>query len=953
VFSFVIQKMKSNLWKVLCLLLGCILVVGMFASIPIYTKGILQRMFIKQLEMQQTNEQIYSGYYSMGKTYQYATDTKDPVKERYLGTFTSMDAIRAQMTDAQKDMPYVPLMTAERIQLDKLFYYRPSVSDTVLDKISINGMSDFENHVSIIAGRMYAPTDDGTTFEAVVSESAMKEKGFTIGQIIQIKTDLYAAEESDALSVEIVGVVAASDPSDPYWYVSLDSYRAGIIMNYEVLLNEARTNLPRNLVEYNIWSIYDYHSFSFEDSQRVQSVYEESLRWIETTDKNTTIDCTFSDVIQGYPNYKDQLETTLRILFVPIILMLAFYIYMVSQLMVVTDKSNISIMESRGAGKRRIVLTYLIEYSIIAVISFITGPLLGLLMCRILGSSNGFLTFVGRTALPVSISVRALVYAASAMLFFIAVTLVPVFILARKGIVETKRTVSRRSKSPVWQRYFLDVILLGISLYAYLMMQDSLADEASFVSKNNSLLFLASTIFILGTGMLFLRIYPVIVRSIFYVGRKKWSPVFYTSFLQVSRTDGREQFLMLFIVLALSVGIFNANAARTINQNAEDEVAQLIGTDLVIQEDWTEYGSDGSVITSFNPTLDVSITKTTHYMEPDITKYEDMDGISNVTRVLNSRGFSTLEMIDKRVINIEIMGIDPYEFGQVAWTRSDILPYPINSYLNAMTQNSSFAVISEKIANSLGCGTGDFLKFAVKDGSEITFTVLAVVSYWPGLSATYITDEGVKTNNSFLIMNLDYYYDKNPMEPYEVWATKEEGVPDQKIYDQISSKNIVVESIASKTQSISEVKNDPQLQGLNGALSLGFIVSMLICAVGFLIYWIVSIQGRVLQFGIYRAMGMNKLSVLGIIGAEQVLISGVSILTGVLIGDAASVLYLPLFKILNRSDGTAIPFQIVSSASDYVKIFVILGIVLIMCFAILSRIMLHIRIDQAVKLGEE
>ena len=45
-----------------------------------------------------------------------------------------------------------------------------------------------------------------------------------------------------------------------------------------------------------------------------------------------------------------------------------------------------------------------------------------------------------------------------------------------------------------------------------------------------------------------------------------------------------------------------------------------------------------------------------------------------------------------------------------------------------------------------------------------------------------------------------------------------------------------------------EQKNDPVLQGTNGILTVGFIVVLLLCTVGFLIYWILSIQSRALLF---------------------------------------------------------------------------------------------------------
>ncbi len=954
-FSFVWQKMKSNRWKVLSLLFGCILVVGMFASIPIYTEGILQRMLIKQLENRQTEQKIYSGYYGLAKEYRYTTDTSDSKKSRYQGTFQSIDKIRSEMTKVQADIPYKEQATDEMIQLENLFIEVPtSVEGQSEDRsVTIGSMTGIEDHLSLVAGRMYENSSQAGVFEAVVTEKAMQQKGFTVGSEIEIKTDLYGKEPSDVFKVRIVGVVSASDYKDSYWYTPLSTFDDGLIMNYSELFKETQKNWPRNLVNYSLWSTYDFRGFRFQDASSILNATNASAVRLKDIDKKITVNCTFSDIMTNYPSYQTSLQTSLQILFIPIVLMLAFYIYMVSQLMVTTDKTVISVMESRGAGKGRIVLFYLMEYSLLAAVSFILGPLLGLLMCKVLGASNGFLSFVSRTALPVQIGGAALLYAAAAMIFFVLVTLIPVFLFARKGIVETKRTVSRKSKSPVWQRYFFDIILLGISGYALYLIRSSLADETSFVSKNNMLLFLASTLFIMGAGMLFLRIYPLLVKIVYRIGRKKWSPVLYTSFLQVSRTDGREQFLMLFIVLALSVGIFNANAARTINQNKEDEVSQSIGADLVVQETWLKYTEDGSVASSSNPTLSSSTSQATHYNEPSLDRFSSMDGVEHVARVLSVKNNNKLTSASSRAAGISVMGIDPAEFGQVAWSRSDALPAPINSYLNAMTENPGFVVISKKLSDSLKVNPGDSLTFSVDSGEELQVTVLGVVDYWPGLSSTYITEEGVLVYNCFMVMDLDYYLSNNPMIPYEVWIKKTDGTLDQDIYNQIEKKSIAVDSISSMAQSIAAVKNDPQLQGLNGALSLGFIVSMLICAVGFLIYWIVSIQGRVLQFGIYRAMGMKKRSILGIIGAEQVMISGVAIGAGILIGNIASTLYVPLFKILNNNAGTSLPYRIVSQLSDYLKIYVILGIILILCFIILSRLMLSIRIDQAVKLGEE
>ena len=56
----------------------------------------------------------------------------------------------------------------------------------------------------------------------------------------------------------------------------------------------------------------------------------------------------------------------------------------------------------------------------------------------------------------------------------------------------------------------------------------------------------------------------------------------YASFIQVGRGGGQDRFLMLFLILTLSIGIFNANAARTLNNNIEEKIKYANGADLNI-----------------------------------------------------------------------------------------------------------------------------------------------------------------------------------------------------------------------------------------------------------------------------------------------------------------------------------------------------------------------------------
>ena len=64
-----------------------------------------------------------------------------------------------------------------------------------------------------------------------------------------------------------------------------------------------------------------------------------------------------------------------------------------------------------------------------------------------------------------------------------------------------------------------------------------------------------------------------------------------------------------------------------------------------------------------------------------------------------------------------------------------------------------------------------------------------------------------------------------------------------------------------------DVRNDLLIQsklptrgGVFGILSLGFLVTIAVTLAGYLLYWFFNLSGRVVQFGVLRAMGLSKSS---------------------------------------------------------------------------------------------
>lgn len=953
--SLVIRKIVSNTWKVLCLLLGSILVVGMVCSIPIYTNGILQRLLTKDLEKAQADKQRYPGYLVLSSNYDYVNSQ---------GSEQIMEQMRFFHTDMVSKMPYVPEATLESLETTSLFYTYEDEKGAQRQGFTAYGLSDFPEHIQIDKGRLYQNTSDGVV-EAIVTDAALKNLNLLLNKEYPVNSYKQKRGDPPLFTIRIVGLFSAADNQDLYWYQHINTFAQSVVVDPAILEEMALNHPPLNIGEQLLVAAYDYHDFRIQDINKIKEVHDYGEEVAIDYSRTTHFISTFASVIDRYVVREAELKLTLQILIVPILLMLVFYIFMVSQLMVRSELSLISVLESRGASRSQILTLYTLESLIIGFITFVIGPILGLWMVRIIGAANGFLEFVNRKALHAELDRQALLYGLAAVFLFILTTLLPVFMQSRTTIVEQKRKKSRHGRPPLWQRLFLDLILLFVSLYAHrrLTAQLSLQKQTGLVGTETDLdflLFLSSTLFILGAGLLFLRIYPWLIRLIYWIGRRFWNPALYASFHQISRSNGQEQFLMIFLILALSIGLFNANAARTINRNTEDRIRCEVGADLMLQEYWQKYDQNGMPIIedsgmgmSMNMSLDTTTaTQIVKYDEPDFGKYERLDGVAAAARVFRSDE-TRISRGSLRSDNVRLMAIDPYDFARTAWYRKDLFSHHMNEYMNVMMSTPNAVIVSGNLRDKLGLKVGDGIIYTVNTTDSVDGVVIAFVDHWPGFKPLDQDKSGQMKEQSLIVANFEYMLSKTAIVPYEVWIKREAETTDKMIYDAIETQKINVTKIESATQKITAAKNDPQLQGTNGALTLGFIVSMLVCAVGFLIHWIMSMQGRVLQFGVYRAMGLGKGSVFGMMIAEQILVSGVAILVGTLIGNLSSLFFVPLFQLVYSSADQPIPFKIIFEASDARKVFLILGFVLLICFAVLAHLILKIKIDQAVKLGEE
>jgi putative ABC transport system permease protein len=941
--------MFSNFWMIICLLLGSILATALVSCIPIYTDGIMQRMLTKDMENYQLETGKFPGEYQVTATLNYNFKHEDRVKAlRYF----EKEVVTKRIP--QLDLPL--LYVSQGITMGNLNF--PLTIEEKYDHTSdlmyaqLGTLSGLEDHITITNGRMYSKEKVDGVIEVIASQQAMKVQNLLLNKEYILLDPV--RDYTEACRVKLVGVYTYKEANDVYWNHGLIKHNMEFMMDYDLFGREFLTDVNGMLTEVQWNCAFDYHGITIGNLSKLASVYEEQEKWYAKYRSSLDFEMPVSTILSKYSERAAQLRNMLWVLTVPVLIMLTFYIFMVSQLIVNHDENSINVFKSRGAGKGQIFVSYLIESGLIGCVAFILGPLLGMFICGILGSSNGFMEFVQRTALPVSLNLKVYLYSLGAVLVMMITMLAPVVSASRSTIVQYKQSKSRVKKAAIWKKFFLDIVLLliaGYGIYRYQQQQKVL--EATGISANelqiDPLLFLTSTIFVLGAGLLFIRLYPYLIRAIYWLGRKFWTPVPYISLIQVGRSRGQEQFLMLFIILAISTGLFNANSARTVNKNIEDKIRYSIGADVRLKALWED--NQLPVMPGLPQAEKDKIKQPPlRYYEPNFNEYTSLPGAELATKVL-FREDGVMQTTMDWADNIHIMGIIPNEFAKVSWFRNDLLPYHINDYINLMVDAPKAYLVSSNLREKYKLKEGDTIHISWGDQNYLEGVVYAFVDYWP----TYNPNPVAKGKDApgLIVANLSYIQNKMALQPYEVWIKKAEDATDKEINDKITEKNIQLVKLQYTDQELVKMKNDPLLQGMNGMLTLGFIASMLISLLGFLIYWIISIQGRVLQFGILRAMGMSLAKVIGMLACEQVLVSGAAILIGILVGGFTGDLFIPLLQIMYSSADQVPPFRIMANGADYIKVYAVIGTMISMGFLILWRIISRIKIDQAVKLGED
>ncbi len=930
---FVLRKMANKKWMVFALLIGNILLVSIACSNAMYGKAVLQRTLTRELAGYMQEKNAYPGLLSL-KT----------------GASASKNHLTIAAADIVRGMPEkfgVPALEMVEYYSVGPLRVEPDMERQkgMAESVMFGSMSDLKEHTRIVAGRMYSdePAEDGT-IEVIVSQSAMIDLDLIMGESFTVPK--VVMPDGSPLHVRVCGVYTNSETNDIYWVRSPNALQRVCLMSESIFDSLFKQEGSSVQLDGQFYLLLDYNAMRGDQAEHILAVLDEYDVMLGELAGHTCATA-FESILREFLVTTKKVNVTLWVLQVPIFMLLAACIFMVSRQMLDMEQNEIAVLKSRGASRSQILTTYFIQSTVLALLGFAAGVPLGAYLVQVLGSANAFLEFIRRSPLPVEITPTVLAFGAAAAAFSVAAMVLPVFRHSNTTIVNHKQKKHRRSEAPLWQRLFMDVAVLAVALYGlynYNSQKEFLAQRVLDGASLDPMLFISSSLFMVGAGLFALRILPVITYVIFRLFKRWWSPALYAAFLRVIRTRYSQSFIMVFLILTIALGVFNAQAARTINTNEEDNIRYGIGAELVFREEW----GDNRMQMEGDASIELM------YEEPDYGRFATMEGIRSITRVLNDTNAS-MSVSGGTIKNLQVMGIHTREFGETAWFKDGLLPNHFYEYLNAMSTNSRAVLVSRNFQTEYKFELGDAIYYKNKDGDSARGIIFGFVDYWPGYQPVKYTrgSDGLyrEAENFLIVANFNQLQAYWGITPYQIWIDAEDST--RFIYDYAEQNDLKFVVFSDASAEIVALKNDPVFQGTNGILTVGFIVVLILCSVGFLIYWILSIKSRSLQFGIYRAMGMSMREILTMLIGEQVFISATSIVTGALVGWLTSMLYMPLIQMAYAAYDRALPLKVISDESDMVRLLLIVGAVMLVCMMILGWLISRMKIAQALKLGED
>ena len=535
-----------------------------------------------------------------------------------------------------------------------------------------------EDHIEILpGGRMptelldVSPDGSPITIEAAVPYQIANEIGLTVGSTLSVVP--HWMDATPYASVVVSGIFRRTDPDHPLWRLDSEvfhTFSSGSFVAVPLLVSE--DTLLRGLGGAFTDMDTTYGWMLLTDHERLQATNAtDALFAVITMRRN--LSRTFlsyrqvTDLDDALADYDERLLFTKLQMFVVLILIavvVLYYVVTLSSLIAEQRKNEISLLQGRGATERQVLTVFVLEGLTIAGLAIVIAPFLAAASISVLGLTPAFSDLSGGALLPVTLTRGAFIMSALGGVLSFGALMIPAFEASRSPMSRDRQEMARPSRLSFVQRYYLDVLLLVVSIVLF----RQLTEQGSLAATNllgqvavNQLLLAVPAITLVASAMVLIRLFPLVMSLASRLLAPRLPPGLVMGLWQMARNPTHYARLALLLILMAGLGIFAASFGGTLQRSFTERVLYSAGSDIRL--------------------VNVSINLRGG-SRPIDKPYEDMDEVQNAAPVLRAIG-SHLGTFGGDS-TFDVLAVDTEKFEDVAWFRDDFSDNPLPDVMSQL-----------------------------------------------------------------------------------------------------------------------------------------------------------------------------------------------------------------------------------------------------------------------------
>jgi hypothetical protein len=655
------------------------------------------------------------------------------------------------------------------------------------------------------------------------------------------------------------------------------------------------------------------------------------------------------DILREYDNRINLVSIPITVLALQIIALLLFFVSLLISMLLDRQTAANALLMSRGASNKQIFWSLFLQGLALCLAGIVLGPLAGIMLVstltfHILSIDN---VHIAQSILTQPLQILSSIGPTAGGTLLAALLTIGLIVRYTAGLnmLTLRRETARTTREPFWQRYHLDLLaaVIALSGYGISLYLAGIAHEVDITTQDlilAPLTLIAPIFLLLGCLLLFLRIFPWLLRFGGWVANRGRGATSMLALVQMARAPRQIIRMTLLLSLTVAFAIFAQVFSASQTQHINDISAYESGAD-------------------FSGDLPINRTAQVLPIDTIIQQYRAFPGVlaasADYTDGVTATGSGNEE------INIQFRAIDPQSFAQtVIWTTQDssqplpgllaLLPRPKVEFLPNGEQATVLpAIIDQALANQLQLNLGSVFSASLDDltNATLNYQVAAIVAHIPTVNA----NATASTSNSPGGMLVDYQqFVKLYTQTFEILQQPQQlqqTQRPQRVHSKVgkatpaplvianhvwlrtsddphvlaslrvalNSSRLAVNNLYDRREIAAELTSDPFNLNILIILGIGGVTAFLLAFIGNLVSSWLSVRMRRSSFIVLRALGSTSRQVAGVLLWEQGIVYLGAILLGLAFGAVLARVAVPVLIFTGQPEHG--PMSTLSSSDLY------------------------------------